>query len=172
MKLCGEKVTLREMRPDEFGLFYSWAAESVGGKFWYGDQCGEPVPSKEKFAEEYAPHYFDGGAPELGRCFVIETGGRLIGEVNYNKIDRSDNSTELDILIADEADMSHGYGTEAMRLLMEYLHGSMGIERFTLEVLSKNSRAIKSYFKNGFRKIGEKIENGVYYDLMEQTAPR
>jgi RimJ/RimL family protein N-acetyltransferase len=97
MILQGEKVKLRPMEVNEIPLFYQWATQSDAAIFWYGD--GElsdyKIPSYQEFLEDWKSYYFDGSQPEKGRCFVILAGDRPIGQINYNQIERSDNSVEF-----------------------------------------------------------------------------
>ena len=67
-----------------------------------------------------------------------------------------------------------GYGTEAMELLLEIVFDHQGWHHAELWTLAENERAIKSFEKTGFRRVGVEREvayfSGGYHDvvLMEQ----
>ena len=92
MIIHGKEFSLRPMTVDEIPTFYKWVTQSDGAPFWYGEPYGDPIPTYEKFLEEWKEYYFDGNQPEKGRCFVILIGDRKIGQINHNEINRKNNS--------------------------------------------------------------------------------
>lgn len=144
---------MRPMTVEEMPTFYRWSTQSEATPFWYGELQGDKVPSYEEFLRDWQRYYFDGSEPEKGRSFVILVGNRTIGQINYNEINREDNSVELDIIIAEDRDKNKGYGTDALLTLTGYLFKRMSIETCWIEVVTKNPRAIRAYEKAGFRRI-------------------
>jgi len=163
MIIKGEKVTLRPMTADEIPLFYKWATRSDATPFWYEDGV---IPTLEQFLDDWQPHYFNSSQPEAGRCFAIIVDGRAIGQVNYNQIDRTNDSVELDIIIANDADKSKGYGSDALKTLSQYLIEDMNIKiPYIIPVIS-NHRAIRAYQKAGFKIVKQVItEDGNCYHM-------
>ena len=147
-------VSLRPMNPGARETFFQWATISEATPFWYGDLFKEPVPDRGKFFEDFPEHYFTGEAPMKGRSFVIVlTGsGEEIGQVNYqpDQYDTSGEVYDMDILIASGRHMEKGYGTRALELLIDHLHGDLGIRKFAIYTHPTNKRAIRSYEKVGF----------------------
>lgn len=97
----------------------------------------------------------------------IET-GLYIGGCGINKIDWKNRVATVGIYIGDKDFRGKGYGTEAMRLLVDFIFNQININRIQLFVFSFNERAIKSYKKNGFIEEGRLkqsvFRNGRYYD--------
>jgi len=148
----GEKVVLKPMSPGDITRFFEWATKSDGALFWYGGPLfGEPIPTFEIFKDDWQSYYFDGRQPEKGRCFMIQVDDRDTGQVNYNHINRIDNSTELDIIIAASEDKGKGYGTDALKTLSAYLFRKLNIDNCFIEPISTNKRAIRAYEKSGFK---------------------
>ena len=63
----------------------------------------------------------------------------------------------------------HGAGTEAVRLLAEFLFERRGHHRITIDPATANVRAIRSYAKVGFRPVGvmrqyERGGDGQFHD--------
>lgn len=155
------------MTPDEFPLFYQWAVASDATPFWYGIRCGDEIPDLNTFSQDWKPHYFDGSSPNQGRCFIILHDDIPIGQVNYNKIDESDNSVELDIIIADRSDWNKGFGTDALKTLSSFLFQNMNVQRCFIEVLENNPRALKAYEKSEFKVSKRFVRNGVKMMMLE-----
>ncbi len=155
---------MRPMTVDEIPIFYNWATQSDATHFWYEDGR---VPAYEEFTRDWERHYFDGSEPEKGRCFVILVNDRPIGEVNYNDINREDNSVELDIIIAKDVDTRRGYGTDALKTLVKHLFQHLHIQLCWIEPVAKNARAVRAYEKAGFKTTKTFIANGVECNHME-----
>lgn len=161
MILKGNAVTLRPMTVEEIPLFFQWATQSDATPYWYGELQGDKIPSYEEFLKDWKIHYFDRSAPEKGRCFMILVDNDAIGQVNYNEIDRDDNSVELDIIIADDRHKNKGYGSDALRTLTRYLFREMDVQKCWIDVIKKNPRALKAYKKAGFKITKTFIDMGI-----------
>ena len=164
MIIRGDKVILRPMTIDEIPNFYQWATQSEATPFWYEDGI---IPTYEAFIRDWKRYYFDGSEPEKGRCFAILIGDKAIGQINYNEINRDNNSVELDIIIAEDVFKSKGYGTDALKTLTKYLFQNMNIQLCWLEPIARNRRAIRAYEKAGFKLTKTYISNGVECKRME-----
>ena len=161
MIIQGSKVTLRPMTVEEIPLFFEWATQSDGAPYWYGELQGDKIPTFKEFLKDWKKYYFDGRASEKGRCFVILVDDAAIGQVNYNEINRADNSVGLDIIIADDEYKNKGYGTDALQTLCRYLFNKMGIQTCWIDVVSKNPRALKAYQKAGFKITKTFVDTGI-----------
>ncbi len=147
----GRKISLRPITIGEIPIFYKWATQSEGSKFWYGEIYGDELPSFEEFVKDWKPYYFKNTHPEKGRCFFILLNKKPIGVIAYNSV--ISRRTEIDIIIADKQNQSKGYGPEAIRLLVKYLFEKMKIKEIWVGAINKNPRAISAYKKAGFEVI-------------------
>ena len=161
MIIQGDKITLRPMTVEEIPQFFEWATQSDATPYWYGELQGDQVPTFKEFCKDWKRYYFDGSAQEKGRCFVILIEDKAIGQVNYNEIDRRDNSVELDIIIPEDRYKNKGYGTDALQTLSKYLIFVMDIEKCWIDVVYKNPRAIRAYQKAGFKITKTFIDTGI-----------
>lgn len=161
MIIHGNKVTLRPMTVKEIPLFFEWATQSDATPYWYGELQGDQVPTFKEFCKDWKKYYFDGSAPEKGRCFVILKDDSAIGQINYNEIDKKNNSVELDILIAEDRYKNKGYGTDALQTLSKYLFLVMDIQTCWIDVVYTNPRAIRAYQKAGFTITKSFIDMGI-----------
>ena len=167
MEIIGEKVLLVPISESEKDWFFDIATKSDGSVFWYGENCGDPVPDRKTFFKDFKDHYFDGSALQEGRAYVIITKGtnEKIGVVNYNKIEN--HSTEFDIIIGAKEHFGKGYGRDTLTHFFQFLKSTFEINKIILEVLGTNARAIFLYEKLGFKKIGTKHKKDIEWVLME-----
>ena len=95
---------------------------------------------------------------------------KLIGTVGLEQIHWVERSAVLGIFIGDKDFRSNGYGTEAIKLLLEYGFKYLNLHSIRLDLLSVNERAHKCYLKCGFKDTGASREeiflNGKYYDKL------
>lgn len=108
------------------------------------------MPTWSEFIEDYRSHYFDDSAPQAGRCFLIEWKGEQIGQINYNEIHRDTGWVELDIWMKDSRYTRQGFGTDALRMLCDYLGKTFACSKFMLAPSARNRLAIRAYEKAGF----------------------
>ena len=102
-------------------------------KTWYGTRHDQP--------------------DRLDLAVVDKATGTLVGEVVVNEYQSSDHSMNFRILIG-EVGRNRGLGTEATRLLMDYLFRQTSLTRLTLSVFDFNPRARHVYEKLGFQVTG------------------
>ena len=169
MILEGKKVNLRPMTLEELPDFYKWAIQSP---FWYGEYSDEKIPTFEEFKNGWKGYYFDGSQPEKGRCFAILANDKVIGEINYNEINRRDDLGELDIIIYRDSDKGKGFGPDALKTLVNWLFSKMNVNRFLIEAVTKNKRAIKAYKKAGFKTTKTFTKNGIEWAHLERWLSR
>jgi RimJ/RimL family protein N-acetyltransferase len=105
----------------------------------------------------------------------------LIGSCQLNQIDTGRRRCSLQIRIGERGAWGRGYGTEAVRLLVEHAFDDLGLRRVELEVFLHNERAIRAYRKAGFReqevKEGATVIDGEPVDVIvmaigEEAGPR
>ncbi len=77
----------------------------------------------------------------------------------------------LGIFIGDKDYRNEGYGTEAIKLILDYGFNYLNLNNIKLDLMSFNERALKCYIKCGFKEYGRrrncKYINGKYYDSIE-----
>ena len=92
----------------------------------------------------------------------------LIGNCGFANISYQNRIGTVGIFIGDESNRSNGYGTETLKLLLDYGFNYLNLNNIMLTVKSFNERAIKCYEKVGFKEFGRRREsyflNGKYYD--------
>jgi len=86
--------------------------------------------------------------------FVIEIdSGALVGDVGLLGIHRAGRA-ELSIAIGEPSCWGRGYGSDAIRTLLRFGFGELGLRRVTLVADADNARGIRCYERCGFRHEG------------------
>lgn len=101
---------------------------------------------------------------------------RAIGNCGLHAINHLRRRAEVGIMIGEPSARGKSYGTEAMRLLLDYAFTILGTHNVMLTVYEYSLAARRSYEKVGFREIGRRREarwhNGCFWDeiLMDILA--
>jgi RimJ/RimL family protein N-acetyltransferase len=100
---------------------------------------------------------------------LVET-NQLIGSCQLHTINHVHRKAELQIRLGDAYERGKGYGTEAVRLLLDFAFKDLNLRRVYLEVFSTNEAAIKVYEKVGFVREGVLRQaayiDGEYLDIL------
>ena len=95
---------------------------------------------------------------------------KLIGNCGLKDINTVGRTAILGIFIGEKEERSKGYGTETIKLLLDYGFNYLNLHEISLDVYSFNKRAIRCYEKAGFKEYGRRREceyiNGKYYDVI------
>jgi RimJ/RimL family protein N-acetyltransferase len=76
--------------------------------------------------------------------------GEYLGEVVLMDLDAANESIEFRIALAGPHAFGRGYGTEAVRLVLDFAFERVGVHRVGLDVADYNPRAQHVYEKCGF----------------------
>ncbi len=105
---------------------------------------GEPLALADEWLE----------ADEDTGVFAIETGGRVVGSIQFaEEPDPNYRSAGIDVFLGEEA-QDRGLGTDAIRTLARWLMEVRGHVRLTIDPAVANERAIHVYARVGFRPVG------------------
>ncbi len=159
----GEMVRLREYHKEDIPTVWKYINDpEIKGLL----NPGIPFPWK---LEEEEKWYEEQNAKGDLYNFAIEkkTDGKYIGGCGINNIDWKNSVATVGIFLGKEF-LSQGYGTDAMKVLVEFIFNQVNIHKVVLHVFSFNKRAIRSYEKVGFKIEGTLKEqifrDGKYHD--------
>jgi RimJ/RimL family protein N-acetyltransferase len=161
--LEGEKVKLREYRKEDIPKAWEYFNDPDVRRFL---NPGIPFPLKledeEKWYEEQTSR-----KDTYNFAIVIKDTGEYIGGCGINSVDWKNRHACVGIFLG-KPFWSKGYGTDAMKVLVNFIFSQMNINKVYLNVFSFNQRAIKSYEKCGFKVEGVLREHiyrdGKYHD--------
>lgn len=149
----GEKVSLVVMTNDDQSAFHAWLQSP---------ELRQLIDDHRVPTMEDQMRWFDRARQPDRRFFSILTTEQhqLIGNCGFVEIDRRKRSAILRITIGDPAFIGSGYGSEAVRLLVDIGWHDERFQTVSLLVLPTNVRAMRSYEKAGFRILGEETCDG------------
>ena len=152
----GTRVILREQSPEDAAFFAYWFNQPQ-----VMFQCGFTEPTDEaheRFTIE------NSHKSEDSIWFTItDLNGSILGETGLLRMWPAWHCTDLSIIIPDPQKQHKGYGTEAIRLMLDLAFHSYDMNRVAIGVVGQNTNALAFYRKIGFRQEGIQ-EQGYYYN--------
>lgn len=146
--MSNQRIILRELSRDDFSCFLKWWRDKELIKLTSG--VLKPI------SDTKAREYFDAMLNDKKAyhfMVVLQNENKIIGHLSLSP--RSNNWHETQIIIGEKEYWGKGYGTEAIKLLLNKAK-EFNINKIFLEVRPENKRAIKAYGKCGFVKSGIK----------------
>lgn len=166
-------VALRPLEPSDLERTLKWHNDPK----LYENLEGTFRPVSRQAEAEWLQRVSGWAADALNWAICVTENGQHIGNIYLKNIDWVSRHGELHIFLGEEAQRGKGYGAAAVRLLVGYATGQLGLRRIHLQVLSDNIRAIRVYEKCGFVKEGllkeHVFKQGAFKDLvlMAFSAP-
>ena len=161
----GELVALGPLQCEHVMLWTEWFNDFA----MTGNLAMLPRPMT--FEQEDA-WYERASSDERNPTFAIyeRTTWRTIGNCGLIDVDLIHRHAEVGIAIGEADARGQGYGTEAMRLLLDYAFTVLGLRNVMLRVYEYNDAGRRSYAKVGFKEIGRRRQsrwhNGRFWDVI------
>jgi len=83
---------------------------------------------------------------------------KLMGATGLYNVDMINRTAQYGIFIGDKNFWNRGYGTDAIKLVLDFAFNILNLHHVSLQVIDFNKRAIKSYEKAGFKIVGKYSE--------------
>ncbi len=160
-KLIGDRIYLSPRNSEDVEKFTEWLNDFETTDYTGRSGILTTLDGERKYLEENSN-------PEATFVIVTLEDNKMIGTVSLEDINWINRTATLGIFIGDKEFRSKGYGTEAIRLILEYGFKYMNLYNIKLDLMEFNERALKCYEKCGFKEYGRrrkcKFVNGKYYD--------
>jgi RimJ/RimL family protein N-acetyltransferase len=144
--LRGRLVYLRPAERDDVPLFVRWLSDArTTGYLAAHSPIG--LAMEERWFEDLLDHH---GQDRWYFVICRLDDDRPVGSLDLREIGPTSGGAGLGIVIGDPADTGHGYGTDALEVLLDFGFGELRLERMWLEVFDFNERAIHVYQRLGF----------------------
>jgi diamine N-acetyltransferase len=159
----GELVALGPLRREHIPLYLRWIND-------FGTTRTLGIPPRPMTLEQETAWYEQAAVDETRTGFTIyeRATGRAIGNCGLHEVDLANRRTVVGIMIGEPDARGRGYGTEAMRLLLDYAFTVLGMHSVMLTVVEYNGAGRRCYEKVGFREMGRRREsrwyNGRFWD--------
>lgn len=160
-KLVGERIYLSPMDSEDVEKFTTWLNDL---------ETTLNLQSAPRLISREAEQEFLRKLSSEGFSFAMVNGeaDELMGSCGLLNVDQVQRSAELGIFIGEKKYRGMGYGTEAIRLVLEFGFNLLNLHSIYLRVRSFNEAGYRCYTKVGFREIGRRREcvliGGKYFD--------
>ncbi len=165
-RMIGERVVLREFRPEDISGMRAWATDGSVTRFLSNRYI---APHTWEQTETNLRAYLDGDAGGVNLVIAEKNSLGYLGQCNLMMIDQQARRAKLAIVLPRE-NQGKGYGFEAIKMLLAFAFDQMNLNRVMLEVAMDNRRAVALYERCGFVHEGrlrqEYYQDGQYKDIL------
>lgn len=163
-KLVGENIYLSPINTEDYEKFTEWLND-FDTTDYLGRSCINTTLEGEK-------EFLDKNSKGQMKFMIVRLEDDIaIGTISLDSICHINRRATLGIFIGDKSGRNKGYGTEAIRLILDYGFNYLNLNNIKLDVLEFNQRALACYKKCGFKEYGRRRKadfvNGKYYDRIE-----
>ncbi|GKV64987.1 N-acetyltransferase [Sporosarcina sp. NCCP-2331] len=163
--LTGKKVTLRKITKEDYES-YSNVEDIMESRLLMND--GIPFPPTEADHEKFLGEI---SSEKDDYMFAVELKDEkvFIGTIAVYLVNWNNGTCHVGISIGPDF-QGKSYGTDAMKVLLNFIFNYMNVNKVKLQVFGFNQRAIGSYEKCGFQLEGtfreELFRFGKYHDIL------
>lgn len=155
-EIRGDRIILREQRVEDAAFFAHWFNQP---RVMF--QCAFTEPTDEAHERDMITknHRTDDSVWYT----ITDLNGNIIGETGLLRMWPAWRCTDLSIIIPDPQMQRRGFGTEAIRMMLDLAFHEYGMNRVAIGVVGLNENALAFYRRIGFRQEGIE-EQGYYYN--------
>lgn len=155
-EIRGNRIILREQREEDAPYFTYWFNQP---KVMF--QCGfEKTVSEAEMKTCIAVNH---KSDDSVWYTITDLEGNLLGETGLLRMFPAWHQTDLTIIIPDPQMQHKGYGTEAIRIMLDLAFHEYKMHRVSIGVVGLNTDALEFYKKIGFKQEGI-LEEAYYYN--------
>jgi RimJ/RimL family protein N-acetyltransferase len=120
----------------------------------FADPLYQPFGFPERTRADHYRWFDERRSDPTRRLYSVEDERKqVIGSLTLREMDGR-RSARLGITLGADY-VSHGYGTEAMRVFLKHFFQTMGFAQIVLDVAATNQRAVRCYHSLGFRQVSQ-----------------
>lgn len=153
----GSKVRLVALSEENLQTYREWMEDPEVADFLASMDFPISLAEERKWFDEVTAPY----GRDLHLTMVTKQ-GKPIGNIALTDIHCINRSAQLGIVIGEKEYWGKGYGEDAIRALLGFAFGTMGLNRVELRLNAKNKRALSCYRKCGFRPEGRRRKHVFY----------
>lgn len=162
-KIPGERVYLSPINTDDLEIYTMWLNDPHVTGFLgnYGDVLS--LSSERSFLEKMA-------AGGYNFAIVRSEDDQLLGNISFEEVHPVSRRATVGLFIGEAENRGKGYGSEALRLMLDYGFRTLNLHNIMLYVHADNEPGLACYEKLGFREFGRRTESkfkdGRYVDVV------
>jgi len=160
--LKGEHIYLRALEPED--LEFVHAIEN-------DESIWEISNTQTPYSKYLIKQYLDNAHKDIYevkqlRLVISNYENKALGMIDIFDFDFKNKRAGIGVLIKEQGDRQNGYGTEALKLLINYCFTHLNLHQLYCNISEDNQASIKLFVSQGFDKIGLKKDwnyfNGTY----------
>jgi len=160
----GDRIYLREVRLSDVNEeYYNWLNDNEVSQFLET----KFFPQSIKAIEEYVSSMI-GSQESVFLAIVVKENNKHIGNIKIGPINWIHRFADIALVIGDKESWGKGYGTEAIKLVVDYAFNKLNLHRLNAGIYANNIGSIKAFEKAGFKDEGTRKNmrffNGKYID--------
>lgn len=149
--LHGERIYLRRPMMSDAANVFHWERDD---EVWKYDPHRPYSHTMQEFIPIFEHNYVRGNGRQF--WFMIEDEDHIpIGTITYFNIDYHLGHVELGLGLGNKSRWGKGYGSEAIRTLVDYLFTFPGIVRVYAETAVANQSARRAFARSNFVEVGQ-----------------
>jgi len=155
--LVGSKIYLRPTTPEDIANMYPWFLRCEPQSM----SCRpRKLPTSAELVESFTKREKSTEEEDFTVCRLNDSAP--VGRIRFFGVNTLNRSAELGLLI-DPDEHHHGYGSEAMQVLIRYLFKYRGLNKVHAQTAGFNKAAIGMLEKLGFKRDGT-LRDHYFYD--------
>lgn len=163
-KLVGERIYLSPRSVEDVEKYTEWLNDFETTDYLGRSYQTVSIDEEKKYLQEYVKD-------EVDFAIVEKDTDKLLGSISLMNINNINRTATLGIFIGNKKYRSKGYGTEAIKLILDYGFNYLNLNNIKLDLVEFNLRALSCYKKCGFKEYGRRrrceFVDGKYYDIIE-----
>ena len=172
VNLKGDHICLRALEPDDLNFLYELENNTA---IW--EISGTTTPYSKHVLKQYLDnsHRDIYDVKQLRLC--ICKAEMVLGLIDLFDFDPKNKRAGVGIVILEEKERNQGIGTEAIKLLTDYVFTTLGLRQLFANVMEDNSASLYLFKKMGFEEVGLKkdwiFSNGEFKNevLLQKIKP-
>lgn len=144
--LKGTKTYLRPLEANDIPLYLQWY-NNQEVNYW----ANAAWPISTMLNEEEIEEQYFVSQRDSRRYTILNENKTPIGTIGFRDVNLPAHSAVLFIVIGEEDYWNQGYGTDALKILIDHLFLQWNFHRLSLDTWDGNARAIRVYEKLGFQ---------------------
>ena len=161
------RLCLRELTRADIPLYFERIGSSPEVTKYMLFQPHRDISESVASIEKALGRYREGRCYRF--CIALRDTDELIGVIEPLRFNESDNSCSFAYMLAQEF-WGQGYGTEALRAVLDFLFGEMGMERVEADHMAENAASGAVMRKAGMvctgREPAKYEKNGILHDAV------
>lgn len=160
----GERIYLRDVELKDVTVNYcGWLNDREVNQFLETRFSSQTKASIEEYVRRMRQD-----SSSVFLAVILKDNHRHIGNIKMGPINWIHRFADISLLLGDKANWGKGYGTEAIRLTIQYAFEKLNLHRLQATIYETNQGSIKAFKKAGFSEEGtarqKRFLDGHYMD--------